>query len=181
METKIKPSEIPQEIVALMREHFEADPKVCHMRAQANMAQRNRQYMNALMINKKLETLFVEVVSQYCQEAERDVQKLNLMEAGLSEEQAKDSVRKITTMFMAIDIIDSCIMDVDDILRSVDKDLTFDTFDDVRKLAEMCKQKLSFFAKQADYIKSPLWGTMVDNIYEMMQNKAKSLMSKIDK
>ena len=34
------------------------------------------------------------------------------------------------------------------------------------------------FGKQADYTKYPQWGDITDNMYEMMQNKAMSVIRK---
>ena len=81
-------------------------------------------------------------------------------------------------MFMACDIIESAIIDTNDMLHKHDKELSFEMFNDIQQLSKMAKEKLKFLQNNSGYMKDLVWADKCDNMYQMMLSKAKSIMRK---
>lgn len=79
---------------------------------------------------------------------------------------------------MCCDIIDTCILEINDLIKKHSDDLEFDSFDEVRDLSTMVKGKLSVLNCQTTLMQGSIWGAIVDNMYKMMFNKAKSIINK---
>jgi hypothetical protein len=45
-------------------------------------------------------------------------------------------------------------------------------------MAHMCREQLSQFGEKEDYHKYAHWGDITDNMYTVMQNKAKAIIRK---
>ena len=53
-------------------------------------------------------------------------------------------------------------------------------FNELRNTAKLAKGKLTFINKNTAYLEHSHWGDIVDNMYDMMFNKAKQIMRKTD-
>ena len=71
-------NDIPEKLKNVIRERFESDPHVRLERIKAQNLCNGGQYAEALYINKKMDELFCEVIMNYMQEAEKDVEQIDL-------------------------------------------------------------------------------------------------------
>lgn len=161
-----------------IRNSFEDDPQIKQMRIRQDVLLRSGNAVQALEWGKKIESLFAKVVDNYIEEAANEVETFSLEEAGIPPEDIEKITEHAVTMFMACDIIESCIIDINDILHKTDKDLHFEQFDDIKQLGEMVKSKLDFLQKNSKYMNNAFWGDKCDDMYSMMQNKAKAIIRK---
>lgn len=90
-------------------------------------------------------------------------------------------VQLIVTLYMAIDIIDTCIKNVNETLHKTNKDVSLSMFEDINQLTKMIKAKMEFFNRDTTFLKYNYWGDITDNMYEMMKNKAKAIITKTER
>jgi hypothetical protein len=81
-------------------------------------------------------------------------------------------------LFMCCDIIESATMDMNDILRRTEKDASITTFEDLRQTLLLAREKLKYLQDNGDYMKDLVWAEKCDNMYELMQSKAASIIRK---
>lgn len=171
-------SDLPQEVLARIREEFEANPTVQDMRMQQQMCVMQGRLSEALALAKKLEMLYNRCVSQYMRETEEELEHIDLKNAGLSDTDMESVMRLVLVCFMCADIIETSVLDMNDILHRYDKDLNIELFNDIRQLMSMSKAKLKYLQENGDYMKGLVWGDKCDDMYEMMKSKAKAIMKK---
>lgn len=179
-ESRINPADIPAEIESELRKRFEADPKVRALRMEEFRMRQSGNFAGALVQARKIEIIFCQVAAQYIMEAEKDMEQVSLNLANLPDADVHYVLANIMTAFMAIDILDTCIMNSNDCLHRTDKELQLDMFDELRHTAKLAKDKLAFLNKNTTYLEHSHWGDIVDNMYDMMFNKAKQIMRKTD-
>ena len=90
----------------------------------------------------------------------------------------EEMMEKLTVVFMACDIIESAVVDINDILHRTKPDVNITAFNDIRQLSEMVSEKLRYLEKFGDITKDDIWADKCDNMYEMMTSKAKSIINK---
>lgn len=179
-ESRINPADIPAEIESELRKRFEEDPKVRMLRMEAFRMRQGGDFFGALSKEKMIETLYCNVMAQYVMEAEQDMKQVSLELANLPDKDVHYVLANIITAFMAIDILDTCIMNSNDCLHRTDKEFQLDMFNELRNTAKLAKDKLAFLNKNTTYLEHSHWGDIVDNMYDMMFNKAKQIMRKTD-
>ncbi len=160
------------------REHFEQMPKVRQLTAKAQRLIHSGHLAEAKKVLDTKAAAFDRMVA-YCMEAaEQQHGNLTLKTAGLPDSDRREVQRLLVTLYMAIDIMDSCLMDINDTLHRTNSDLSYEEADDIHKVAQMCKQHLEKFNTANGAYKYDFWGDITDNMYEIMQNKAKAIIRK---
>ena len=175
----MKVSDLPQEVLARIREEFEANPTVQDMRMQQQMCVMQGRLSEALGLAKKLEILYNRCVSQYMHETEEELEHIDLKNVGLSDADMEGVMRLVLVCFMCADIIETSVLDMNDILHRYDKTMNIELFNDIRQLMAMSKAKLKYLQENGDYMKSLVWADKCDDMYEMIKNKATSIMKKV--
>lgn len=175
---KLSVKDIPDDMMRQIRNSFEDDPQIRQMRIRQDVLLRSGNAVQALEWGKKIESLFAKVVDNYIEEAANKAETFSLEEAGIPPEDVGRINEYAVTMFMACDIIQSCIIDISDVLHKTDKDLHFEQFDDIKQIGELVKLKIDFLQKNSHYMNNAFWGDKCDDMYSMMQNKAKAIIRK---
>ena len=171
-------NDIPSELLDKVRCKFDNDPTVIRLRIEQQQMMSRGHYPEALNIGKRIEILFAEVMQAIIAEAEKEVEQIPLSHIKMAKTDEERVCMLGLVMFMACDIIETAVMDVNDVLHRYGKDITYEMFDDMRELSKMAKSKLKFLQKNSSYMEDLAWADKCDNLYEMMQNKAASLMRK---
>lgn len=174
----MKVSDLPQEVLARIREEFEANPTVQDMRMQQQMCVMQGRLSEALGLAKKLELLFNRCVAQYMRETEDELERIDLKDVGLSDADMESVMRLVLVCFMCADIIETSVLDMNDILHRYDKTMNIELFNDIRQLMSMSKAKLKYLQDKGDYMKDLVWADKCDDMYDMMKSKAKAIMKK---
>jgi len=170
--------DIPDTMLAQIRETFDRDPKVCWLRTQQALMQRNGRYIEAMKLAKDIDTIYAHVVQTFIDDAEKATSNIHLDETGMPEADIESLLECVVTLFMACDIIDTAIIDANDIIKRTDRDLHFEMFDDLLRLAKMAREKLQFLQNNSGYAKDVVWADKCDNMYELLRNKARSIIRK---
>lgn len=169
---------LPAGLLAKIRERFEADAKVRRLRVQQQMFQRSGKYREALSLAQDLEVLFNNVVYEYMSNAESEVSRVDISSIDMPLERKEEMVKLLLVCFMCADMIESAVMDMDDILHKYDKDLNMEMFNDMRQVMDMCKSKLQYLQENSGYMSDLVWGDRCDDMYSMLKSKAGSIMNK---
>lgn len=170
--------DIPDSMMANIREAFDRDPKVVQMRIHQNNLQRNGNFHAAMEVAEQIDYLFTRVVQVYMEEAEKECSSIHLNDTGIPEQDIDRLLECVVTLFMACDVIETAIMDANDIIHRTDKGLHFEMFNDISRLSKMAKDKLRFMQENSGYGKDIVWADKCDNMYEMMRSKARSIIRK---
>ncbi len=170
--------DVPDSLLQMIRQRFENDERVRKLRVRQNLLLRQGQLQHALAAGEEIELLFAEVVSNYLSDAAESQAEFDTETMDIPQEDKDRMMQLLMTLFMACDIIVSAVVDVNDVLHKTKKDLTITTFNDIKQASEMAREKLSYLHKNSNYMSDLTWGERCDDMYEMMQNKAKSIIRK---
>ena len=178
MDTNLTVKDIPADMMAQIRKKFEAEPKVQGLRTQQYLFQQKKDYNAALAIGKVIEVLFGTVVQAYLDEVNAETEEIDFKDLDIPLAD-KESISILNvTMFIALDIIESCLLDINDVLHKTDKTLNYEMHDDLKELSEMVKAKMKYWGDNSEYLKDDAWGDKCDDMYQMMRNKAKAIIRK---
>ena len=177
MENRV--SDIPQELMSKIRESFESEPKVRELRVQQQMLMRTGKYDGALVLAKQIDALFNRVVFEYLDKTENEVQKVEIATLDMPIKDKEELMKRLLVCFMCSDIIESSVIDMDDILHRYDKNTYMEMFDDIRQVMSMAKAKLRYMQSHSGYMKDLVWGEKCVNMYAMMLSKAGAIMRKM--
>ena len=171
--------DIPQELMSKIRESFESEPKVRELRVQQQMMMRTGKYDAALALAKQIDVLFNRVVFEYLESARNEVEKVDIATIEMPIKDKEELMKRLLVCFMCADIIESSVIDMDDILHRYDKNTYMEMFDDIRQVMSMAKEKLRYMQENSGYMKDLVWGERCDDMYAMMVSKAGSIMRKM--
>lgn len=174
-------NDIPDKLKSVIRERFESDPRVRLERVKAQELCNRGNLAEALMINKKMEDLFCQVALSYMEEAEKDTERIELNLANLPPEDVHCVLVNIMTVFIVADIMDQAVFSANQCLRKNDKELSLEMFDELNQTAKLAQNKMAYLCKTTNYLEHGDWDNIVDNLYKMVSNKAKSIMRNAEK
>ncbi len=175
---QLEASDVPSEMMEQMRRQFDMDSRIIEMRTHQQVLVRQGNLQAALQIGQTIEALFSKVVYEYLKEANEEAERIDIGTLNISKEDKAEINTLIVTLFMACDIIESATMDFNDVLKRVDDTLVMEQFDDIRNLSKSAKEKLRFLSKNSKLMKDLAWAYKCDDMYDMMKNKAKSILRK---
>lgn len=170
--------DIPADLMSKIRNQFDNDTQIQRLRVQQGVLQRSGKYREAMIVGQNIERLFSDVVYNYMKEAESQVESISIDKFDIPYEDKERIMTLGVVLFMCSDIIESSVMDIDDIIHKYDKDMHFEMFNDIRQVLSMAKEKLKFFQESSGYMKDFAWPDTCDDMYKMIRNKAASLVRK---
>lgn len=170
--------DIPDYMLRHIRDTFDRDTRVVELRTRQDLLRREGRYREAMKVAESIEYLYTKVVQAYVDEANTQSKDIHLDEAGIPEEDVDTLLECVVTLFMACDVIETAIIDADDIIHRTDKEMHFEMFNDIHRLAKLAKDKLRFLQENSGYGHDLVWADKCDNMYEMMRNKARSIIRK---
>ena len=171
-------NDLPQELLSKIREQFYATPKVRQMEVTRQMFLRNGNLTAALAMAQDIETLYNKCVYEYMEQNKEQVEQEEIAKAEMSIDDKEELMRRLLVCFMCADIIESSVIDMDDILHRYDKNMYMEIFNDIRQVMHMSKEKLKYLQENSGYMKDLVWGDKCDDMYEMALSKAGAIMRK---
>lgn len=172
----LKPSEIPEAMMSQIRDTFDRNPQIVALRAKADRLKRQGLFAEAVTVLQQIDALYDNAVASVLRDAEQENERASMQALSLPEDKRTRMVELTTTMMMAVDIMETCIAEMDDVVKSVDKDVAFIGCREIRELAKVIRSKLEMFDKDAPFVKNPKWGDEADKMFQMTYNKAKKLL-----
>lgn len=178
MNSQINIQDVPQELLDMVKQQLEADPRVRDLRIRQNLATRSGNIHEAMAIGKAINGFFARAIQNYLVECEQESKSIDLGEQDLPKKDASELVEIVVTLFLAADIIDTATQDFNDVLHRSDDTLSMEQFDDMRRLAKAAKAKMEYFRKKLAWLNNVDFGEKSDNMYEMLRNKARAIIRK---
>lgn len=170
--------DIPDSLLSLIKERFDNDARVQNLRIRQNLCLRNGKLQAAMQIAEEIEALYAEVVRIYLEEADKKQVSFDTDTMNLPQEDKDRMLELLMVLFMCCDIIECSVIDVNDVLHRTKKDLKITTFDDINNSMKMAEEKLKYLSKNSEYMNDNAWSDHCNNMYKLMQNKAKSIIRK---
>ncbi len=171
-------ADIPQELYDKIIVRFESDKNVRLLRTAQQEAQRKGDFLKALNIAKNIESLWTICLDNYMAQAEREVSKMSIDSKDLPQDDKQEMMEKLMVLFLCSDIVESAIIDMNDILHRTKPDTDITAFSDLQQALDIAKQKLKYLQQAGDYMEDLIWAEKCDNMYELMQSKARSIIRK---
>lgn len=173
--------QVPPKEQQKLREAFCKNPSIIKLDQLATQLQRNRDFIGALNTKKEIEAQWEYVKQTYLKSYDNTIQEtVKLSQLGLPEDKLQSLVENMLTIFMACDIIETAHLNANDILKSHDKNASLDNFNDLTSFVDRVKAHLKFLQTETGYMDDLAWGDGCDKQYEMIRNKARSIMKKKD-
>ncbi len=171
-------SEFSPELLKKIRERFDADPRIVRLRAEKERSQKSGNFVYALEVAKKIETIYEVTLENYARDMRSEAVSMDSEIKDIPSEDKDAMIECLMTLFMACDIIESAVLDLNDVLHKSKSDLDITTFDDIKELSNIAKGKLGYLQKNSEYMNDLVWGERCDDMYAMMRNKARSVVRK---
>lgn len=155
---------------------FREDPAIAKLEKKRDEYMMKKMFIQAMKTSEKINWLYEKKFEEYVKDAVEEARKVDLNKSGVPDDlKEKMNILYVTT-FMACDIIESTVMDMNSAIRKYDENMCVEMFDDIKELSVKAKEKLKFFQETSGYLSTLVWGDKCDDIYEMMKNKAKKIL-----
>ena len=157
---------------------FAADPTIVKMKEKCAAFERRGMWIQALEMRKRIEKTKVKTFDKFMEKLDKAAERVNLYDTKMTQEQRDKLNTLCVTLFMACDVIDSAVVDMKEILQEVDCGLEFLMFDDIKRVIESARSKIRFMNNASDVAQNVVWGDTSDDMYAIIQNKARSVIRK---
>lgn len=171
-------NEIPKDLLEKIRMSFDTNKDVMLLRTAQQEAQRVGNFQKALNIAQQIDNLWTICLDNYMRKMEAQGKQISLKASDLPEKDKDELFNRVMVLFMCCDMIESATIDMNDILRRTEKDASITTFEDLRQILSLAKEKLKYLQDTGDYMKDLVWADNCDNMYDMMKSKAASIIRK---
>ena len=171
-------NEIPKDLLDKIRLGFDTNRDVVLLRTAQQEAERVGNFQKALYIAQQIDNLWTICLDNYMRKTEEQGKQISLKASGLPEKDRDELFGLVMVLFMCCDIIESATLDMNDLLRRTDKVASITTFEDLRQVLSLAKEKLKYLQETGDYMKDLVWADGCDNMYDMMRSKAASIIRK---
>ena len=175
---RLEVSNIPDSFLQQMKHQFDDDPRIRQMRVDQQLEAKRGNIMGALKIGKTIDFLFKKVVATYLEEADKEAESIDLCNVKMSKEDMDEMMTLIVATFMCCDIIDTLIMNSNDLLHHYDNTLQLEFFNDLKDISIMVREKVNYLADNSKYTNDLFWAYKTDDMYEMIKNKARAIRRK---
>jgi hypothetical protein len=177
-------NDLPKDVVKQIDTAFYSDSQIMLLNQKKDNYMKSGRYMEAMNVAKTIEELHNRVYVEYIKEIQDSYEEMSLLKTGVPKEDVHQILIRVTAIMMCVDIMDTCIRDINDILHRTDKTLFFENFDSIAELGKSIKTKMEYMYSKDEIVGNDklFWADEVDNMIEMIINKsAKILKNKHNK
>lgn len=171
-------SDLTKEKIESLKKTFYQNPKVKELQIKADNLSAIGDYAGALKLRKVIRDLFDRCEQNYVNVFNKAEEEIKLIETNIPPKDMREITKRILSLFMCCDIIETLIMDINDILHRYDKNFSFNQFEELETLAKSSKDKLEFLSKSTEYMDTMKWADVNDDMCQMMVNKANGLLNR---
>lgn len=157
---------------------FWKNPEVIKIMHRIEQYQQTHKYVQCMQEKQKLDQIRRKSFENFIRDYEVKVRTIDLKDIEMPNVEKATINELYITIYMACDIIESGVLDINDALHRVDKNLEIVQFDELKELAKEVKKKLNYLQRTENYMNMNTWGDKCDNMYQMMRNKAKAIIKK---
>lgn len=117
---------------------------------------------------------------EFIRNLDRSAERVNLYDTKMTKEQRDEMNTLCVTMFMAADIIDTAVVKMKNVVREIDPKMELVMFDDLKAVIDKARKTVKFMNSASDVAQNVVWEDTSDNMFEMIKNKARSIVRKRD-
>ena len=168
-----------------LRLAFLNDPLIKKLDLLASQFQNSKLFIEALETRKEIDKKWEHTKKVYLDSVQPKYNEtvnetIKLSKLGLPEDKLQALIENMITIFMACDIIDTAYFNANEILRNHDPNASLDNFNDLKNTIDSVQSHLKFLQSETGYMDDLAWGEGCDKHYEMIKNKARSIIKKKD-
>lgn len=157
-------------------EYVQHNSKASKLNEEFLKFQKDGKWVQSYVIRDKILHLREELFAKWSERRNSYIERIDLNKLGIPNDIKEKMNILYVTLFMACDIIESCVMDMNSTIKKADKGLSVEQFNDIVMLFHRAKSKLRKFQIDNSHIDDIMWADKCDDMYNMMQNKAKKLI-----
>ncbi len=161
-------------------DQYSRDPAIVNMERDKVMLIHQNRYMDAMALSEKIQQKMENEFQAWRRRMIYECNHIDIANSGLEEDIVKRINLLYITVFMACDIIEFSVLDMNDILKSAGSGIKVKIFDDIISLSDLAKKKLEYFEKNSEMPALPKWGDRCDDMYRLMKNKAGKVIRECD-
>lgn len=163
-----------------VRMQLERDSAYQSLKRQEQRLREQYMYVQALQVRKKMKQFYDAVVKALEEEAVEERVTLNeiVKQLGSEEEVLYFRTRLVTALF-CVDMLDTCVFDLDHRMRHLDGTLHLDTFDKLLKMGKEVKAAMSLITTQSEE-HARLRADYMDSIEDYVFRRAAAFLKKQD-
>jgi hypothetical protein len=177
----INPNELTEAEEMALRANFESDPKVKALRQQIIRLSKRKDLLGAARIQAKINWHYDEAKRKLLEQAEKQAVSIMEIEQGMSEAEQMAFDTTFVMIFALTDMIETCVMELDNLIQRQDASARYEAFDDVRELGKLCRLKIKALDDSTNGHFQRLFGLAADDITELVRNKVRALVRKANK
>lgn len=181
MSAYLNPKDIPEPMLMRIRAAFDRCPEVIQLRLKANRLQAQSSFAEAMAVRHQVADLYDRAIASYLSDVEKENDKASISVMAFSDEQQQHMTELTTAMLLAVDVMETCMKNMGDIVASVDKDVKFFGWREIRNLSAAIRSKLEMTGKDAPFVNNPDWGDSADNLFEITLRKARRVLRNDEK
>lgn len=161
----------------VIRNAFAKQPAIIKLADEIYQLRQRGQFIEALKKCELMESKFEQFGEKYIDKVRNTAEQVPLHKLGFREDDSLSIYSLLIAVYMSLDVIDTAIKDIDEILQKKDPTLRFEIFKNLQELRSMNQIHLETIQSSA-YVNDLAWGDSCDEMYSMLVNKAKKLLKK---
>ena len=151
---------------------FWKHPEAIRLKNRIEQYQNTNKYVQCMQEKQKLDKLRRRSFDIFIRDYEVKVRTIDLKDIQMPDVERATINELYVTIYMACDIIESAVLDINDALHRINKDLQIVQFDELVQLTKGVKEKLNYLQRTENYMNIDAWGERCDNVYKVMREKA---------
>ena len=159
-------------------EQFYRGKEIKRLLEKKELHSRQRNYASLMLVNQEIEQKRVLAYVKYVKDMEASGYEVDVKSLGLPQEELEKLYIYYISVFIACDLIESAVMDMNNVVKRHHAKLSVEKFNDLLVLLRNVKKKLSMFHKDTEHADVNVWIERCDDMYQMIQSKAKKIYLK---
>lgn len=160
-------------------EAFNSNPKVIRKKQEVSNAIKKRDFVSLARLQAELRMWEETARRNLADEWAYNISSMSTVATKMTESDMNRLVEDLNILYVLSDILDICSMEVNELLQKYEPTCKYREFEDIVKLGDMCRKKISFMSKLTTMDFQVAFGDASDDLTSMVRNKVRSLITKM--
>lgn len=180
MELPKEIKDLPKEVKDKLLERLESNPSVAKLRNEYRAALGRRNYITATMLLMRIDEEKVKLLKECYSKYEGEVVKVGDIRSRMKNEDFEEIVVQTNAIVMCCDIIEILVMDFEQIYHKYEPTGKVIMYDKLIELGKAAKEHVRMLNGRIDDFYLCNFGDTSDDMHDMLVNKVKKLIRKVD-
>lgn len=181
MRNKLTVNDLSADVVERMKKMINEDRQMLKLRERHASFLRSHRYMEAMKLKQMMDGIEKRVINQCLSEYEGMSESMDNFMREMSEEDREEINVLTNSIIMLCDMVETFTMDCNGILKKYHPDYRIEMFDRVSECGKAAKAQVDFMSKSTDMVYQCAFAEDADKITEMVRNKAKAFIRKLER